>query len=55
MPPPSQRKVPFSAKQKKEQLKSKRERKKNEVRDEFGIYYIVSGINSDDFLIIYYD
>lgn len=36
MPPPGQRKIAFSAKQKKEQLKARRERKKNEERDEDG-------------------
>ncbi|ESO08450.1 hypothetical protein HELRODRAFT_185395 [Helobdella robusta] len=37
MAPPGHRKVAFSAKQKKEQLKERRDRKKNELRDEFGI------------------
>ena len=36
MPPPQHRKKPFSAKQKKEQLKAKRERKRNQETDEFG-------------------
>lgn len=39
MAPPLHRKVPFSTKQKKEQLKERRERKKNEIRDEFGKVY----------------
>ena len=34
--PSGHRKKPFSSKQKKEQLKSKREKKKFQERDEFG-------------------
>lgn len=37
MAPAGQRKVAFSAKQKKEQLKERKERKKNEIRDEYGV------------------
>lgn len=34
MPPPGHKKVPFSAKKKKEQLKNKRVRKRNAEQDE---------------------
>ena len=37
MAPAGQRKVAFSAKQKREQLKERKERKKNEIRDEYGV------------------
>lgn len=36
--PSGSRKKPFSVKQKKEQLKCKRDRKREEERDEFGKY-----------------
>src|SRR6218665_3967691 len=40
MPLPGQRKVAFSAKQKKEQIKAKRERNRNTERDEDGMLFI---------------